>query len=157
MISTATSSLVFLGTNVLVYGIDVESEFHSVARPILTAMTGRPPRFCIAPQVLAELFAVITSARRVRTPRSTADARLLIESLLPNTSVILIPTPADVVLRWLNLAARYTLWTGQRIFDLQLVATMLGNGVQKLCTFNRVDFESIAEIELVSPESAQVQ
>jgi hypothetical protein len=41
--------------------------------------------------------------------------------------------------------------TRGKIFDLQLVATMLGNGVRKIYTLNRSDFEPFDEIEVLVP------
>jgi hypothetical protein len=37
------------------------------------------------------------------------------------------------------------------VFDLQLAATMLGNGVGKIYTVNRSDFEPFEEIEVLEP------
>jgi predicted nucleic acid-binding protein len=43
--------------------------------------------------------------------------------------------------------------TRQHIFDLQLAATILGNGVTRLYTFNPSDFKSIADLKLLVPEA----
>ncbi|MFN8626662.1 MAG: hypothetical protein U0587_11890 [Candidatus Binatia bacterium] len=38
---------------------------------------------------------------------------------------------------------------GRQVFDLQLVATMLGNGGRRISTFNTKDFEPFQELEVI--------
>lgn len=64
--------------------------------------------------------------------------------------MVLLPVPADLITRLLNLIRKYPV-TQQKVFDLQLVATMLGNGVDRIDTYNRSDFEQIDELEVVVP------
>jgi predicted nucleic acid-binding protein len=40
---------------------------------------------------------------------------------------------------------------GPAVFDLKIAATMLGNGVRRIYTFNRADFARIAELEVLIP------
>jgi len=37
------------------------------------------------------------------------------------------------------------------VFDLQLVATLMANGVRRICTFNRKDFETFTGLEIITP------
>jgi predicted nucleic acid-binding protein len=101
-------------------------------------------------QILAEFFAVVTSPKRVAHPRSAEDAALATEQLLHRPGITVLPTPPDVVDRWLELVRRFPV-VQQRIFDLQLVATMLGNGIRRIYTFNHGDFEGVADIEVLVP------
>lgn len=64
--------------------------------------------------------------------------------------MMLLPVPPDVVARWAELVRRYPV-RGSGIFDLQLVATMLGNGVRRIYTFDRSGFKPIEEIEVLVP------
>jgi len=50
----------------------------------------------------------------------------------------------------LDLLARYEI-RKQEIFDVQLVATMLSNGVKRIFTFNQEHFAKFQEIEAVKP------
>jgi predicted nucleic acid-binding protein len=53
---------------------------------------------------------------------------------------------------WLDLLRRRRRRvTGGDVFDLQLVATMLGNGVQRIYTFNADDFKVFTELTVVIP------
>jgi hypothetical protein len=40
---------------------------------------------------------------------------------------------------------------GADVFDLQLVATMLANGVSRIYTFNGADFEVFQELTVATP------
>jgi len=51
---------------------------------------------------------------------------------------------------WLDLLRRRPV-TGGDVFDLQLVATMLANDVQRIYTFNVEDFEAFPELVVVIP------
>jgi len=41
--------------------------------------------------------------------------------------------------------------SGGNVFDLQIVATMQANGVQRIYTFNTGDFEVFPELAVVTP------
>lgn len=60
------------------------------------------------------------------------------------------PAPVDIVARWMDLVRSYPV-TGQTIFDVQLVATMLAHDVRTVYTYNRVDFEAFAQITIRTP------
>jgi len=38
------------------------------------------------------------------------------------------------------------------VFDLQLAATMIENGVRRIYTYDRADFEILAELDVLTPE-----
>ena len=69
---------------------------------------------------------------------------MFIGVLLPKFD--LLPIAGTVVARWTELAE-----TGADVFDLQLVATMLENGIRRIYTYNRSDFEPFTELDIVTP------
>jgi predicted nucleic acid-binding protein len=93
---------------------------------------------------------VITNPRRVHNPRSTEEALDTIEQFIALPGITMIPIPIDVVSRW-TAHARVHKVRGSDIFDLQIVATMLANGVRKIFTFDRTHFEFIPELEVITP------
>jgi hypothetical protein len=149
-ISPTRTDLALLDTNVVVYAHAGQSPYHLAAKALLQEANEPQAGLCVAPQTVAEFFAVVTSPKRVTSPQSPEEALLAIEQLLARPGITLLPVPPDVVHRWIELAHRYPV-TQQRIFDLQLVATMFGNGVHRLYTFNRADFERFADIEVLTP------
>jgi predicted nucleic acid-binding protein len=40
---------------------------------------------------------------------------------------------------------------GGAVYDLQLIATLVANGVDRICTFNRADFEGFPGLQVVTP------
>jgi predicted nucleic acid-binding protein len=106
-------------------------------------------RLCVAPQVLAEFYAVVTNRRRVTVPFTPTEATTFIREVL--SRVEMLPVPPSVVARWIELAERHGV-TGSDVFDLQLAATMIENGIHRIFTYNRADFESLEGIEALTPE-----
>jgi predicted nucleic acid-binding protein len=108
---------------------------------------------CCTPQVLAEFYSVVTNPRRVteaKSPEAVLDA---IANLIAMPGLTLLPFPLDLVSRWTTLLRQHPV-TGRKTFDVQLAATLLANGVRKLYTFNRTDFEPFTEIEVLTPVAA---
>jgi len=102
----------------------------------------------VTSQVLCEFYSIVTNARRVPKPRSPADAIGAISRLLAFLHVL--PIPACAVEGWMDLLRRRPV-TGGDVFDLQLVATMLANDVQRIYTFNAKDFALFPELAVVTP------
>jgi hypothetical protein len=64
----------------------------------------------------------------------------------------LLPLPIDIVTRWIALVQQHPI-SGSRIFDVQIVATMLGNDINRVYTYNTSDFMGFDdEIEVLTPE-----
>ena len=99
-------------------------------------------------QILCEFYSVVTNARRVPKPRSPTDALHAISGLLSFLQVL--PIPARAVEGWLDLLRRHPV-TGGDVFDLQIVATMQANGIQRIYTFNHDGFEVFPELAVVIP------
>jgi predicted nucleic acid-binding protein len=51
---------------------------------------------------------------------------------------------------WLDLLRRHPV-TGGAVFDLQIVAAMLANGINRIYTFNSDDFNVFPELVVVNP------
>jgi predicted nucleic acid-binding protein len=116
--------------------------------PCLKRRVMRPQLFYVTSQILCEFYSIVTNARRVPKPRSPADALGAISGLL--TFLHVLPVPVHTVDGWLDLLRRHPV-TGGDVFDLQIVATMLANGVQRIYTFNTGDFEVFSELSVVTP------
>lgn len=149
--STGSSTLILLDTNVLVYALDSQSEHHVPSRKTLERAAHVGSNLCIAQQNLAEFYAVVTDRRRVRVPLAPRVAVETMKSLMSMPSLALLPVPAGVSLQFLDLVGKHGI-LAQHAFDALLVATMLGNGVSRICTFNRVHFQPFEEIEVMTPE-----
>lgn len=106
--------------------------------------------YCLTLQIAAEFCAVITDRRRMRNPVKPETAVAALRDFLRLPGISMLPTPVDVMGRFLALMERHA-HVGQRIFDLYLVATMLGNRVRKIYTYIVKDFGAIDGIEVPQP------
>lgn len=151
-IGSAEVEAALLDTNVLVYGYFPESPRHAASRALLDQTQDAAAGLCIAPQNLVEFFSIVTSPKRVTKAMTSAEAIALVEELLALPGLTLLAVPPDVVARWLRIL-RQPSTKGREVFDLQLAATMLGNGVSKLFTYNIADFQGIDGIQAITPPS----
>jgi predicted nucleic acid-binding protein len=137
--------LSLVDTNILVYSASPAATQYRSSRALLESGA---PGLCVAPQVLAEFYSVVTNPRRVTVPFTPAEACAFILEAVRVLTIL--PVPPRIVERWARLAQQYGV-TGSDIFDLQLLATMLENGVQRIYTFNRVDFERFPGVLVLTP------
>jgi len=137
-----------IDANVLVYAMDADAPQHAASRALLDAARDTSATLYVTSQILCEFYSIVTNARRVPNPRSPADALSAISGLLSFLHVL--PSPAHTVEGWIALLRRRPV-TGGDIFDLQIVATMKANGVQRIYTYNAEDFEVFPELAVLIP------
>jgi predicted nucleic acid-binding protein len=98
-----------------------------------------------------EFFAVITSPRRVTTPRSPEEARAEVEKYARAANILKMYPDSTALEQTLDLMQQHPQVTRQDIFDLFLVATMMANGVTRIYTFNQQHFTRFAGVEVLTP------
>ena len=124
--------------NVLIYAMDADAPQHTASRAALESARNTSTAVYVTVQILCEFYSIVTNARRVLKPRSPADALDALSSLLSFVQVL--PVPANTAEVLLDLLRRRPV-TGGEVFDLQLVAAMKANGIHRIYTYNREDFE----------------
>lgn len=142
------SNIAVIDTNVLVYAADESSEFHEASH---TLRDREDIALAVTPQILMEFYAIITDPRRVTSPRSGEEARAELEKYANSSRIMTLHPTQDVLTRVIALLETYPQVTRQNIFDLFIVATMLGNGANRIYTFNESDFNLFSEIEVLRP------
>ncbi|HEX3885116.1 MAG TPA: type II toxin-antitoxin system VapC family toxin [Stellaceae bacterium] len=138
----------FVDTNVLVYALDADAPQHAAARALLDAAREASTTLYVTSQILCEFYSIVTNPRRVLKPRTAVDAVNAVSGLLAFLHVL--PVPAHTVDDVLNLLRRRPV-TGGDVFDLQIVAAMQANGIQRIYTFNTADFEAFPELAVTTP------
>lgn len=136
-------------TNILVYALFANAPQHKASRALLSRAGQNDANLFVAAQSLAEFFAVVTNPRRVTVARSVQEAIDAVEDLMTLPGLTVLSPPNDVASRWCDLLRQHPV-KGADIFDLQLIATILANGVHRLYTFNVVDFKPYSQVELLS-------
>ena len=139
-----------IDANVLVYAMDADAPQHVASRALLEAARDSSVTLYVTSQILCEFYSTVTNARRVPKPRSPADALAALSGLLAILHVL--PVPVHAVEGLLGLLRRHPV-TGGDVFDLQIVATMRANGIQRIYTFNAGDFEVFPELAVIVPRA----
>lgn len=137
-------------TNVLIYAADESSQYHKVSKELRDKAIRGELHLCVFPQIIYEFFAVITDPRRVANPRSHQEAVQEIENYYKAPLLLKLYPGPDVIDITIELLKRYEV-RKQEVFDLQLVATMISNGIRRIYTFNHEHFRKYTEIETVEP------
>ena len=136
--------------NILVYAVDAEAPQYEAARALLEAARDATTTLYVTSQILCEFYAIVTNARRVASARSPDEALRALSAFLALPGLHVLPTPARVVIGWMELLKRHPVKGGD-VFDLQLVATMQANSIERIYTFNTVDFEVFSEFTVLAP------
>jgi predicted nucleic acid-binding protein len=139
-----------LDANVLAYAVDADAPQHTASRALLDAASDPSVTLYVTSQILCEVYSIITSRRRVRVVSSPAQALSIISAMLALPGLYVLPTPARAVAGWMQLLQRHPV-TGGDVFDLQIVATMQANGIQRIYTFNADDFKVFPELAVLAP------
>lgn len=149
-----TKPLTMLDTNVLVDALYEDLPEFPAASYLLDLADNADAAFCVAPQVLAGFYVIITDPRRVSEAYTAEEARQEVQKIRNKPGIHILPVPVDIVDRWLLLLQTHPV-TRARIFDVQLVAIMLGNEVRRIYTFNIRDFASFPELEVLRPTAPE--
>ena len=147
---TTSDKTCFLDTNILVYAADITSPFHAACKKLREqGMTG-DISLCVSPQVLFEFFAVITSSKRVTQPVKPQQAIKEMTKYLKVNYIMKIYPKSNVIEKTVELCQKHKI-KSQEIFDVQIVTTMLSNGITKIYTYDTSHFSRFEEIEILTP------
>jgi predicted nucleic acid-binding protein len=139
-----------LDANVLAYAANADAPQHTASRDLLEAASDPSITLYVTSQILCEFYSLITNPRRVAVVASPTEALSVLSAMLALPGLHVLPTPARAVAGWMQLLQRHPV-TGADVFDLQIVATMQANGIQRIYTFNSDDFEVFPELAVVTP------
>jgi predicted nucleic acid-binding protein len=126
-----------LDTNVLIYGINEDSEHFKTVRDVLE---DKNYSFHITTKTISEFVSVLSKINRYD----------VIEKELPillggNYNIIHSNKKSAKIFQ--NLIKKYRP-KGNRVFDIEIVSVMLSKGLKRIYTFNKKDFASIEEINI---------
>ncbi len=104
----------------------------------------------VSPQILCELFAVITDKRRVEHPTSSQEAAEICLDLLECLEIEKVNPTLAAAREAFGLADELEL-TGADIFDCFMAATAKENGIEAIYTENTRDFEIYSFLSVLNP------
>ena len=134
-------SKILVDTNILVYGIDEDSEFFERARKIIDQEKNQ---LVTTSKNLVEFLAVTTKTSGYNLDNSTALE--IVEEIIQGIEIIY-PTQESIAI-FLDLMNRYQP-KGLKVHDIEIISIGLANGLHEVATFNAKDFKSIKEITLL--------
>lgn len=145
---TTDDKAIFVDTNILVYASVVSAPQHQLANDALQQLHDVNIDCVVSQQILREYITVIMRLRNAGNDLST-EAILDNVAVFRNQYVVVEDTPA-VIDMLLDLLRRFP-ESDRRIYDANIVATMLVHGVRRLLTHNIRDFARYADLIEIIP------
>lgn len=138
-----------LDTNVLVYAVDRESEFHSPCAKFIEESRRDPVPSFITWSICYEFFRVSTHPRVLKSPLNAEQAWRFLQALLDSPGFsILTPTERHASVLSQTLSELPDL-RGNIAHDLHTAVVMRENGLSRICTrdaeFHRFPFLSVID------------
>ncbi len=139
--ATTVVEPVFVDTNIMIYAQQALSPFHSPATTKLRDLAAAGHPLWISRQILREYLAVMS---RPGALTAAVPMTSLIADVQAFERQFLVAEDGPVVMsHLLNLLAAIPCF-GKQIHDANVIATMLGHGIQRLLTHNVADFTRFA-------------
>jgi predicted nucleic acid-binding protein len=134
---------VLIDTNVLIYALDKDSSYHLWSRRFFND----PNVQCVTTtKNISEFICVITkhSGYSIDINEAVASAKIFLSHC-----DLFYPDFLSVRL-WYSMIQEYNI-TGLAVHDCEIASIALSNDVKKIATVNRKDFETIKELEVITP------
>lgn len=138
-------------TNVLVYSTVSGNRWYEEARNWLAALHESGFDLCVTTQILREYLVILTRPTVFETSFTVDQAIKELEAILPSLTVFGESDRSAGQLR--ELTSQYEV-RGKQIHDANIVAVMIGEGVDTLVTYNPGDFKRFSRIRLRPAPSA---
>lgn len=142
--------MILLDTNLLVYARNSDVPFHGKAVEIRNNAVNGILEAAIALQSLSEFIAIVTSSRRVENPLTSENASLEVQNYLNCHQLVKLGITEQTMKVLVDLVKKYKVQS-QSIFDAQIVAIMIENGIKEIWTANDKDFLKFREVSVNNP------
>lgn len=149
------SRTALLDTDLLIYAVDNNSPHHTAAFALREKALRGELSLCVAPQVLAEFYAYVTSPDHFDTPLTQKEASMEMDKYICSEKILKIHPQANTLMILGELLKHYRV-VRQEIYNLQIVATMLSNEVKRIYTYTPDEFRKYEAIEVLTPDETLV-
>jgi predicted nucleic acid-binding protein len=142
------SERVFVDTNILIYSTfeDFEPEKYVHCTDILDKLQKSGTTLFISSQILREFFAISTNQNIFKKPLTYKQAVTKMKEFIARFTIV--HEKESTIDALIALIGKYAV-SRQQIHDMNIVATMVDNEINRLLTYNVKDFKQISEIELL--------
>jgi len=139
-----------IDSNIPVYVLNKSSLYHEESKGVIDKILEDEIKAFLTPQILFEVFAVITDSKKFPAPFDPAIAFSLIENNFLNDKFPLIHPKETTWKKTFDLVRKYQI-SSSDIFDVTLVATMLDNDVYSIITYDLTHFQKFSFLEVIHP------
>jgi len=143
--------MVLFDTNILVYSQDIDDSRYKFCRSLIKQSEQGKIRGVVAVQNLIEFTAVMLNLAKIKGNSETKGIVRSLTSFKSGIFSIIYPSDKALILYGELLEKYYT--TSCRVNDIFLAATMLGNGINQIYTYNVDDFATFPQIIAIHPEN----
>ncbi len=144
-----SEKLILFDTPILVHADNIDSMHHKVAEELRYKAIKGEIDACVTPQILLELFAILTSLR-VEHPLPPQEALRIVQVYYFAEPIRKIFPRVSTLNRTIQLCEKYSI-KGQEIYNAFLAAIMLDNGVEDIYTDNPDVYSKFTEIKASNP------
>ena len=130
---------VVIDTNILIYSILEDNKYYIESRNLIK---NNFHNIVLTSKNISEFIVVLT---KMNIDYSTINEHL---RLLKDNFKLLYPDDKSIE-SFYKLIDKYKP-KGNKVYDIEIVSILLANGVNKIATFNKSDFQDITEIEIIS-------
>lgn len=129
---------IIIDTNILLYSIQETNKYYQYSIDIIK---NNLDSIILTSKNISEFTTVLT--------KQNIDYKIILDHLKRLTDRFKILYPDDKSQKiFYELLEKYNP-KGNRVFDIEIVSIMLSNGITKIATVNKSDFETITEIEVI--------
>jgi predicted nucleic acid-binding protein len=145
---TSADERAIIDTNVLVYAADVRAPQYAAAQALRDAAARGEFTAYLTTQIVLEFVSIVTSPKRVASPRRVVEAWVEIRRL---TTAFPVLTFEDDDLRAVAQLSEDLAVKGADVFDLAIAATALRSGINIIYTFDARIFSRVPGLEVRQP------
>jgi len=151
---TRVDEVLFLDTNILLAATDESRDHHLLAGRLLAASGSFGQRCALSGQIIREYLVVATRGVEANgLGLDAADALANAELLAARLEFC---EETESVSTRLRSLVRAHNWTGKKIHDANVVATMNAHGITRLVTDNPADFQAYRDITVITLSEGQL-
>jgi predicted nucleic acid-binding protein len=141
---------ILLDTNILVHAYNKSSPNQKEAADIVRKAMQGEIEACLTPQILYELFAVVTNPKRVEKPLSNKEAVDLCIDLWECNEIEKL-NPSGVAPAEVFKLTKILKLSRAKIFDCALAVVAKENSIETIYTENTEDFKGYSFVKTINP------
>ena len=143
---------VFCDTNIILRAYHEVLPQHAPVRATFDRLIVADTHLWISRQVIREYLVQVTHPRTFATPLNGEQAISQVSKILKTCRVV---DETDTTTETLLMLIRNYSVSGKQVHDANIVASMLGNGIDQLLTLNVADFKRYADkITVIVPDDS---